>query len=65
MHRHSLDVVSLVFGVLFLIVGVPVLFGGSDPFLLDWSWGWPLLAIGLGVLLLFTSRRDRGGHDDM
>ena len=64
MQRHPLDVISLIFGVLFFVVGLPFLLGRVDLFTLDLSWAWPLVAIALGAALLITSRRDRSSRDD-
>ena len=63
MYPHPLDLASLVFGLLFMGVGLPFLFG-QDLLFIDWSWGWPLLAMIVGGALLLTSRRDRGRSDD-
>lgn len=63
MQRHPLDLVSLVFGLVFVGVGMPFLLGRTDLFILDWSWGWPAIALALGLALLLTSRRDHGRRD--
>jgi cytochrome c oxidase subunit IV len=60
MQRHPLNLVSLVFGLAFVVVGVPFLLDRPDVLFGDWSWGWPLLAIAVGAALLLSSRRDRG-----
>jgi cytochrome c-type biogenesis protein CcmH/NrfF len=64
MHRHRLDAVSLVFGLLFAGVGLLLLGGG--PALVDrlqMAWVGPLVAIGLGVLILVAARRERARED--
>ena len=56
---HDLDVVSLVAGIIFLVIGVPALFDQFSLSLLQLEWLWPLLLIGLGAGLLVTTTSDR------
>lgn len=54
MKRHDIDVVSLVFGLLF--VGVAALWGFSDDSGVGGSgWRLPVLLIAVGVIGLFVS----------
>jgi len=48
--RHSPDLVSLTFGVLFAATGVLLLFGQLDGIRLDWLI--PVITVVLGVLLI-------------
>ena len=48
--RHSPDLVSLTFGVLFAAIGVLLLFGRLDGIRLDWLI--PVVTVVLGVLLI-------------
>lgn len=61
MRRHPTDVVSLVFGLLFL--GVAALWGPGMPSVLDGSgWRLPVLLIAAGAAgLLVSLRRRRDG----
>jgi hypothetical protein len=48
--RHSPDLVSLTFGVLFAAIGILLLFGQLDGIRLDWLI--PVITVALGVLLI-------------
>ena len=48
--RHSPDLVSLTFGVLFAAIGILLLFGQLDGIRLDWLI--PVITVVLGVLLI-------------
>ncbi len=61
MNRHRLDPLSLVAGALFVALGLAYLAGGRGADLAA-VWGWPALAVGLGVALLaslWLGRRSR------
>jgi hypothetical protein len=65
MERHRLDALSLVFGLLFVAAGLLLLSGG--PALghnLPMEWVGPLVAIGLGAVLLLAARPEREKPDD-
>jgi hypothetical protein len=65
MERHRLDAFSLVFGLLFVAAGLLLLSGG--PALghnLPMAWVGPLVAIGLGAVLLLAARPEREKPDD-
>jgi hypothetical protein len=65
MRRHSLDALSLVFGLLFVAAGLLLLSGG--PTLghnLPMEWVGPLVAIGLGAVLFLAARPERGKPHD-
>lgn len=64
MRRHSLDALSLVFGLLFVGAGLLLLSGG--PALghnLPMEWVGPLVAIGLGAILFLAARPQREKPD--
>lgn len=57
MTRHTLDLASLLSGVLFALVGLVLLFG--DPGSLSFEWLVPTVAVVLGLLLIWTGRSRR------
>jgi hypothetical protein len=57
MTRHAPDFVSLIFGLLFVTVGLVLLAGDAGAFSLEWVA--PLTAIALGVLLVIAARSSR------
>jgi hypothetical protein len=65
MERHRLDALSLVFGLLFAAAGLLLLSGG--PALghnLPMQWVGPLVAIGLGAVLVLAARPERDTSHD-
>jgi hypothetical protein len=67
MERHRVDALSLVFGLIFAAAGLLLLGGG--PTLVDrlpMAWVGPIVAIGLGVILLLAARpeREAASEDD-
>jgi hypothetical protein len=56
--RHPLDIISLVFGVLFLGISLPVLFS-STPLDFDARWALPATVIVVGLLILGSALRPR------
>lgn len=65
MERHRLDALSLVFGLLFVGVGLLLLSGGpAFGESLPLQWVGPLVAIGLGVVLVIAARPQRAEHPD-
>ena len=60
MQRHDLDVLSLVAGVVFAVLGGLFLADGLDALDLDVRWVAPILLIGLGVGGLASSMRSTG-----
>jgi hypothetical protein len=57
MERHRLDLVSLVAGSVVLGIGLLLISGGLTS--LPMEWVGPLVAIGLGVVIIFAARADR------
>ncbi len=61
MPRHDTDLVSLVPGLLFAAIGTAALVDRADLLVVDWTLVWPVVLIGLGLLLLVSRpRRSRG-----
>lgn len=60
MHRHRLDVVSLIAGAAFLLVGLRLLAGpvAFQALPLDWLGPVALLAVGVAILASLWSRAD-------
>ena len=56
--RHPLDILSLVFGVLFLGISLPVLFS-STPLDFDARWALPATVIVVGLLILGSALRPK------
>ena len=64
--RRRSDVGGLVFGVILLLVGGYYLLTktfGLDLPDLDWGGLWPILVIGLGVIVLVRAIQDRGDRE--
>lgn len=57
MHRHTPDLASLGFGLLFVVIGLVLLTG--DIAALSFEWLIPVIAIALGALLIWTGRSRR------
>jgi cytochrome c-type biogenesis protein CcmH/NrfF len=55
--RHALDLVSLVPGLVFVVVGIVSLTGTLDVQRIDYMWVWPAIAIVLGIILLASLLR--------
>jgi hypothetical protein len=60
--RHSADLVSLVAGLMVLGLGLALLTGGIGD--LPMEWVGPMVAIGLGLLILIAARQDRPPSED-
>lgn len=54
MTRHSADLLSLFFGLLFAAIGLVLLSGGAGA--LSLAWVGPLVAVALGVVLVLAAR---------
>lgn len=54
MTRHAPDLASLVFGLLFAIIGLVLLLGDIAALSLEWLI--PLLAIAVGALMVWSGR---------
>lgn len=61
MERHDLDLLSLILGIAFCVLGLAFLGGHAAPFDLHLlRWAWPVLLIVAGVATLLTTRPRRG-----
>ena len=56
--RHTLDVISLVFGLLFVALALPVLLTDT-PLSIDARWLWPAAVIALGAIVAGSGLRRR------
>jgi len=54
--RHPLDIISLIFGIVFLGISLPVLFL-ETPLDLDARWALPVTVIVVGLLILGSALR--------
>lgn len=60
MERHDLDVLSLVVGIAFSVLGSAFLLSHTAPFdLRVLRWAWPVLLITAGIATLLTARPRR------
>jgi len=57
MKRHSFDPISFVFGLVVAAIGFVFLFGKADVTDFHGAWIWPFPVIALGLLMLLTARR--------
>ena len=62
MTRHPADLLSLVAGLLMLGLGLVLLSGGIGD--LPMEWVGPMVAIGLGLLILIAARQERPPSED-
>lgn len=60
--RHPADLLSLVFGLPFAAIGLVLLSGGGSG--VSMTWIGPLVAVGLGVLLVMAARSRHRAPDD-
>lgn len=59
MRRHDLDVLSFVFGLLFAAVGLALLSGDPARGTVSLPWAGPVVAIGIGLLVVLGARPRR------
>ncbi len=65
MKRHRLDVVSLLFGILFVGFAVTAVFADEDITALEARWVWPVLLVVVGLAVVgFSLGRDRRRRRD-
>jgi hypothetical protein len=60
--RHPADLVSLIAGLAVLALGLVLLSGGVGD--LPMEWVGPVVAIGLGVMILVAARQNRASDGD-
>lgn len=56
MRRHEFDLLSFLFGLLFVSAGLILLGGGAVRDSLSLAWSGPVVAIALGVLIVIAVR---------
>ncbi len=56
MRRHDFDLMSFVFGLLFAAVALVLLGGGSAGDGLALPWAGPLVAVGIGIVIVLAAR---------
>ena len=61
MRPHRFAPVSLVFGLLFLALGLTTLLGDVNVWRFDWFW--PVVLLVAGALVLLSARPDPRDHD--
>jgi hypothetical protein len=61
--QHPLDILSFVFGVLFVVLAIPVLLVDT-PLTVDARWLWPAAIIVLGALIAASGLRRNENADD-
>lgn len=64
MKRHSLDPVSLIFGLLFLIGGVALVVSESGVEFFEARWVFPAFLVLSGVIVLLTGRLSSSAAND-
>lgn len=65
MKKHRFDPLSLIFGLLFLLGGLPLLISTSGLDFLDSSWVFPAFLIAAGVIVLATAQfSKRQGNEE-
>ncbi len=63
MKRHEFDPLSLIFGLLFLLGGIPLVISESGLEWLDGRWIVPAFLIAAGVIVLATARISASNDD--
>lgn len=64
MQRHSVDALSLVFGLLFTAVAAVGLTDQLTLTVIDVRWIGPVLLVAIGIALVVTAGRNRNGKSD-
>ena len=64
MKKHEFDPLSLIFGLLFMLGGIPVLVSDSGFEFLDGRWVLPAVLIAAGLIVLTTARVSANKEDD-
>ena len=57
MYRHAFEPLSLVFGIILVVAGLPFLIGTIDVFDIRWSWVGPIIPLAIGGALLLSGLR--------
>ena len=64
MKRHAFDPLSFVFGLLFVAVGIPLLFSDSGLKALEGRWIFPAFLIVAGAIVLASTRRRERAREE-
>ena len=65
MKRHTFDALSFIFGLLFVLGGLPLLISESGFEFFDANWVFPAFLVAAGVIVLATAQfTKRDGEDD-
>lgn len=64
MKKHRFDPLSFIFGLLFLLGGLPLLISSSGLDFLDSSWVFPAFLVIAGVIVLTTAQFSKRTSDD-
>lgn len=67
MKKHPFDSVSFVFGVLFLLAGIPLILSDSGFHLFEQKWVFPAFLVVAGLVILLSSRltdQNRAEHGE-
>ena len=67
MKKHQFDPLSLIFGLLFLLGGIPLLISDDGFDFFDGRWVFPAFLIVAGIIVLITaqfSKRDEDSDDE-
>lgn len=64
MKRHNFDPLSLIFGLLFLLGGVPLLVSESGFEFFDANWVFPAFLVAAGLIVLTTAQFNRRDRED-
>lgn len=64
MKKHRFDPLSLIFGLLFLLGGIPLLVSRSGLDFLDSNWVFPAFLVAAGVIVLATAQVSKRTGDE-
>ena len=56
MRRHRFDITSMIFGIVFVGVGLAFLQGDVDLWQVNWNWFWPIALTFAGIVVLNSLR---------
>jgi hypothetical protein len=62
MHRHPFDALSFLAGAFYLGLGLLLLTGGAGS--LSMEWAGPILAVGIGLVIVFAARPRRSSEEE-
>ncbi len=65
MKRHDFDPLAFIFGVIFLAIGMPLAFAGSELVVFEGRWVVPVVLIVAGGVVLATTRARSTDRDSV